>query len=81
MRDIFQFTLKKHELSLSSLGFFEHSQPGGGGGGGVRFRSLTVTFLLLIQIKRNFAQLLSDISSTFWLCNFLEMCYDVIVMS
>ena len=33
MRDIFQFTLKKHELSLCSLGFFEHSQPGGGGGG------------------------------------------------
>ena len=66
-------------LTLSSLGFFEHSQPGGGGGW---FASPypTITFLLFMQIKWNFAQLLTGVSSTIWWCDFFQICYDVIVM-
>ena len=35
-------------LTLSSLGIFEHSQPGGGGDSAL---PPTVTFLLVMQIK------------------------------
>ena len=45
---VFGFKICDVLLTLSSLGFFEHSQPGGRGGG---IRSPSVTFLLLMQIK------------------------------
>ena len=51
-------------LTLSSLGFFEHSQPGGEGViPSTTPPPPTVPFLLLVQTKWNFAQLLTVVSS------------------
>ena len=68
-------------LTLSTLGFFEHSQSGGRGGAADSAPLPHRNFFIINANEINFAQLLTDVSSTISWCNFFEICYDVIVTS